>query len=179
MKTILFIATLKEAMSLLHALETKKLSNGSYLFDGGEIIICGMGPEAAYISAKGASKNAHWINVGIAGSTAYEQGSIVRVGRVARLENPLDYIVVDDEHLATLYTASCPIYSAPSVSEEHYVVDMEGFSIAKAARERGVSCSILKVVSDYCDEASHETILANLPLYSAKIRDQILASLVK
>jgi len=173
MKKIIFIATFEEAEASISALGAKELSNACYLFDEGEIIICGIGPEKAALSAK-AAKKGFWINVGIAGSPFYEKEAVVPIGATALLEAPLESIVIDDAYKATLYTSPSPVYSVPKVGESHYVVDMEGFFIAKEAYKRRVPCSIIKIVSDFCDHNSHETIGEDLPHYSEKISDLIL-----
>ncbi len=175
MKKIIFIATFEEAEALISVLEAEECSKDRYLFEGGEIIICGVGPEEAALSAKKA-KRGLWLNVGIAGSPVYEREAIVRIGATALLEAPLECIVLDESFPATLYTSSFPVYSVPKVGESHYLVDMEGFSIARVAYERKIPCSITKIVSDFCDQDSHKAIQTRLPYYSSKICDLVFNS---
>ena len=186
---LFFIATMLEAEAVIHELSAIRKNAFTYVFDGGEIVVTGMGPMAAFFSAKRVvSCGEKWINIGVAGT--FDQtilpGTVVQIGEVRTLKwraetssflpSQRPAIVMDEREVATLYTAARPVYHTPEGMTSCSYVDMEGYQIAYVARQRGIPCTIIKVVSDYCDNCSHQAILKGMPSFSAQLARVALAT---
>jgi hypothetical protein len=141
-----------------------------------------MGPLTAFFSARRAfSYGATWVNLGVVGSfdRTVKKGSVVQIGEARALHwkkssssfSPSRRlpIVVDRGGKAILFTAPRPVYHTPPNILPNSFVDMEGYSIAYVAKKRRIPCTLLKVVSDFCDSNTHHAILKDMPLFSSEL----------
>jgi hypothetical protein len=192
METLFFFATYLEAektIQILNACETSENDGSSFFFPGGRIIITGIGCDAARSAAlKASSCNCRWINLGIAGCLEKKVpiGTSVRIGRAGLLRlkpgglpssqiycsSSDETVVLDPCIPASLFTSPAPLYCSPTVSGNPALVDMEGYSLAYVARERGVYLSMVKIVSDFCSEDSHTSIISNLKFLSSRLAEE-------
>jgi nucleoside phosphorylase len=189
MNIVFFFATLQEAeitIRMVDAIE-KDERKTHFLFEGGEIIISGMGMVAARAAASTApSKECRWVNLGVAGSLekTLPIGTAVPIGRTVALQwhsergvyhhIPEEMLIVDRSLPAVLFTSPVPLYSAPDVSEKISLVDMEGYALACVAREKNISFSMVKVVSDFCTDTSHATISKNIDALSYRLAEEAI-----
>ena len=137
---LIIFATLPEASETIRRLGATRTAPNRYAFAGGEILLCGMGLEAASSAAFAAPTEGYrWLNIGAAGSLDPQLpvGSIRSIKSVALLDGSKDPIVIDPNGDATLYSSPTPVYAAPKIDTEHALVDMEGYAIARAAATRG------------------------------------------
>jgi nucleoside phosphorylase len=189
MKWLIIFATAREAAVTIKMLAADKTSSDRYVFAGGEILICGIGLEMAGHSVSMApTKGYHWLNVGVAGSvdSSLAVGTCHSVGRVALLHTDnsgrffacKDPFLLDSRGEASLYSSPVPVYALPDVEVHGALVDMEGYSIARVARERRVPLTIRKVVSDYCCQTSHADILSNIDRLSLRMAEEVVNMLL-
>ena len=186
MKILFFFATYREAAATISKFGA--VGNGVcddvYHFSGGEILVCGMGMEAvACVAAEVSSQNCCWVNIGIAGSldTTIAVGTAVSIGRANMLEWNQErnaYVPIGEElelcssSSARLFTSPVPLYSHPLVPPNLSFIDMEGYALARKAKEREVPFFMLKIVSDYCTSSSHTAILENIDVLSERIAEE-------
>lgn len=189
MKIIFFFATFQEAVQMLRMVNAREREkeSGHYLFSEGEIVICGMGGVSARAAAlKAQVEDAWWVNLGVAGSldSTLHIGQAVRIGVAAGLtwddqkkrycHRQNEQVVLDDALPGTVFSAPVPLYRAPEVGSTACLVDMEGYALACAAREVHARLSMIKVVSDFCTDDSHEVIAANMERLSFCLAEQAL-----
>lgn len=182
---IIFFATLLEASATIRRLNAVPQQEvNRYLFKDGEIIITGIGIEAAHRAAMRApSTDCSWVNLGIGGcvQNCFPIRTVVCIGRVSLLQwvaergvfcpQPLSTILIDPSHPASLFSAPSPVYSTPEVPEGRALVDMEGYAFAKVAHEKKVPISIIKVVSDFCTKNSHREIMGTIDALSERLAE--------
>jgi hypothetical protein len=181
---LIIFATLREAAITIQAVEADKVGPDRYLFSGGEILICGMGLEAASRSVSRAPAVGYqWLNVGLAGSIdpLLAVGAVCSIGRVGLLRADESGRFVADKgsfslgsYVTTLYSSQKPVYTRPEVSAKDTLVDMEGYAIARVAQEKGVPLIMRKVVSDDCSNTSHAKILANIDRLSWRMAEEVV-----
>ena len=186
-KWIIIFATNREAAATIQKLAADKISSNRSLFFGGEIMVCGMGLEAAHHSASEAPTVGYrWLNIGLAGSLdpRLSVGSMRSIGRVGLLRSDESGRYAASEDLlplepngATLYSSSNPVYSVPEVKVHDALVDMEGYAIASVAQRRGVPLILRKVVSDHCSNSSHADILSNIDRLSHHMAEEVASNL--
>jgi adenosylhomocysteine nucleosidase len=196
MSLLIHFAVMPEAAATLQGLKAIEVHPGSlYKFDGGHIVISGLGNFAAAcaIAHYGAEATEIW-NFGCAGSLreTLKVGDIFEVSSV--MHNPMLPEGID-HHSRKLYEAvHPPIVLAKDglrlVSSEYPIhlpsfgaklvlhadlVDMEGYGVARAAQRLGIPCRQWKVVSDFCNLNGPELIQKHLALTSDVIHHKISA----
>ena len=174
-KRLIIFATLREAAATIQALAADKTGCDRYSFAGGEIMLCGMGLEAAARSISTAPTEGYsWLNVGAAGSVdaRVPVGAFRSIGRVTLLPTE-DFLILDSSDGALLYSSPTPVYEVPKRCVDGALVDMEGYAIAYAAQKKGVPLEMKKIVSDHCSQTSHADILANIDWLSRQMADEI------
>lgn len=186
-KWLIIFATNREAAATIQKLAADKISPNRYLFLDGEIMVCGMGLEAAHHSASEAPTAGYrWLNIGLAGSLdpLLPVGSIRSIGRVGLLQSDESGRYAAGEAFfslepngATLYSSPKPVYSAPEVEVQDALVDMEGYAIASVAQRRGVPLILRKVVSDHCSNSSRADILSNIDRLSHHMAEEVASNL--
>lgn len=173
MRSAFLFATYAEAKSAVDTFQAVQEGPSIFSLREHKIIITGMGPLDASAAVTAIPLGYRWINLGIVGSfdPSIPVGHIVHIGTTAFLEDDkaYDHCILDPSHLAVLYTSSSPVYKRPLSIDPSGYVDMEGHAIAKVARKRGIPCSIVKVVSDFCNQDSHEDIAARLDDMSGRL----------
>ena len=188
MEKLLVFALLHEAAATIDRLKAKQTDSNLYTFDGGEIVICGLGIHAAQSSV---SEHIHkcdevW-NLGLAGALTEELPltTLVAIGRVTK------YVPVQDldshsqnlmeEHLIpfelggeySLTTSDFPIHTKEHRPPKCHLVDMEGYGIAFAARHLGKKCRMWKIVSDFASPGGVQLIKQNREYYSKLLAKKV------
>jgi nucleoside phosphorylase len=190
MKWLIIFATPREAAVTIQMLAATKITDARYAFPEGEILLCGMGLEAAAQSVSVAPIHGYqWLNIGLAGSidSRLSVGTSCLVGSVGLLyrdgsgcllaqEDPL---LLDPCGASFLYSSPIPVYAAPKVDPHCALVDMEGYAITRAAREKGAPLIMRKVVSDHCTQTSHTDILSNIDWLSRRMADEVVNTLLQ
>lgn len=163
---------------------------------GGLVIITGIGPEMAAaatryaITARGASQI---LNVGICGALthAVEPGHMCHITELVAGDLILDEPAAPPLPLAPdalwrslpparLASVSAPIFGGQNralLSAHADMVDMEGYPIVAACREKGIPCQLLKVVSDRADDSGHKELHLNLGRVSTILAEEVIAGL--
>lgn len=185
MKVITF-ATIEEAAESLDAFNAKSIKPGLYTSDIGLLAITGIGSFAAYTAIRQLSTTFESVvNIGLAGSLRkdLELGSIHPItcckkhlwhpkGQSAAqncLAASLQEIALTAQGLR-LTTVDFPLYEAPSeLVNTSDLVDMEGYGLASGVLDLGKTCTLYKLVSDYCTPTSGSIIKNNISEYSRKI----------
>jgi nucleoside phosphorylase len=183
MKTILFFATLVEALPTIHyckAVASPK-SPHEFIFPAGKIVCTGIGLEkAAFCASKYVQNGVSWINAGVAGSIvgSHEIGSIVYVDRVGCLSfDPQKgtYAPIEQMHrLSTkkgvaLFSSPSPLYFSVDTGYDECIVDMEAYSIASRAKECGIPLKVIKIISDRCTCNSSKEIQERISKLSDRL----------
>lgn len=186
-KWLIIFATVREAAVTIQNVGATKISPDRYLFSGGEILICGMGLEAAGRSVSLApTVGHHWLNIGLAGSIdpLLPVGTTCSIGRVGLLHaDEAGRFVAHEDSFSlepggtTLYSSPIPVYSSPEVDANDALVDMEGYAIARVAQRKGVPLIMRKVVSDYCSNTSHGDIFSNIDRLSHHMAEVAIKTL--
>lgn len=179
--TLLVFATLKEAQPSLELLGLSPNSNRSfYLFEGGGVLITGMGAIAA------ATAVSHYIqdfdtvwNLGVAGALNknLSVGEMVEVGSAAKWSGALSL----SPHALSLFeathpllgkgtprliTSDYPVHSqelGKTLSQQADLLDMEGYGVATAAERANKPWRLTKRISDFCSEDGSQLIQKELP----------------
>ncbi len=162
---------------------------------GGEIVISGMGPEAAAAAAeylvdrRGAQVV---INVGVCGALDedIERGDLVRItgivdGDRAAAGEPGHPLVCGsgpwrDLMPRRLATVATPLFEPDrrqAVASHADVVDMEGLAVARACAECGATLHMLKGVTDFADADGRDDIKRNIDAVSADLAAVVVAGL--
>ena len=171
---LIMFATLHEADETIRMFRAEQTAPGQYAFTGGKILLCGMGLEAASSAAFAAPIEGYrWLNIGLAGSldAQISLGAVRSIKSVSLLDGSTSPIVIDPDGDTLLYSSPTPVYAAPEVNAA--LVDMEGYAIACAAKEKGAALSMRKVVSDYCSKSSHTDILDNMEFLSCRMAEEV------
>lgn len=190
--TLLVFATLKEAESSIELLSAKlKYDDPSlHLFEGGALLITGMGALAAGAAVARLAQNFELIwNLGIAGALSKDLsiGEIVEVGSVAKWKGGLSLSahslsLFERAHpvLGTgglrLLTSDYPVHSkeiGKPLSREADLLDMEGYGIAFAAIQAGKPWRITKRISDLCAEDGPSLIPQELPKAARELAAEV------
>lgn len=179
--TLFVFATLKEAepsLKLLGAIPSRDSS--LHLFEGGALLITGMGALAAGAAVARLAPDFDLVwNLGIAGALSKELslGDMVEVGSVAKWGGVLS---LDPHSLALfekahpvlgkggkrLITSDYPIHSKEvgnPLSQQADLLDMEGYGVAFAAAQANKPWRITKRISDFCAEDGPSLIQQELP----------------
>ncbi|PCJ56468.1 MAG: hypothetical protein COA79_18680 [Planctomycetota bacterium] len=181
----LLFATELEANSFVEKLNIN-FSSDKYkygLHEKFSLVIAGMGKVNAacatmWVIDCGAKKI---INAGIAGALneSLELFSLYKPGLVKDLDL-LNFTIPQlktGESSITLGTVGSPLKGGSlknQLVDQADLIDMEGFAIAKVSEQLGVSCTFIKVVSDYCMNNSSDEIIKNLPKLSEKLADELI-----
>jgi len=160
---LLTFATLLEAAPLLDQLNAKE-SEGLFTFDGGWILITGMGPYHTLSSLLTFphSYDTIW-NFGYAGSFgAHTMGEILPIASVEALSTTPDFYspFLLREEGAALLSADSPLHD-PSLHHDYPhtdLVDMEGYATVHAAGLLGKKVKMWKIVSDRVSSTSSKQI---------------------
>lgn len=193
-KILLVFATEAEANPTANALNAKPVSRHSMSFDGGFLVVTGMGAMAA------ATHVMHYLphcdevwNIGIAGSlhSHIPPGRFTEIASVSKnLSLPYDIDThsrtlarnsYPDIHLnhtgLRLLTSDYPIHQ-PHLREQFGLVadliDMEGYAIAYCCHTTGKPCRLFKLVSDPCMPDGKEMIRKRLRLYAGHLSQRVL-----
>jgi nucleoside phosphorylase len=171
--TLLFAwATLDEAQVFLQTHNAKPLDQFAFSHEGGKSVIIGMGKAAIEKRLlPHLDKKTHLVNVGLAGALKKNLGSghLFEIGSVCHQNSTCEC----GPKGLKLVTVTKPLYERKNYESQFDLVDMEGFFLAQFAIKYRIPYTLLKMVSDYCDEYSHETILSHLPQFSLAISDAI------
>ena len=201
----ILLATLSEAQPLLDLLNAEKRLDqpfATYAFQaagrrpGGLIIIAGIGPQQAAmatdyaITARGADRI---LNVGICGALtqAVDPGHMCHITEIVEGDVLLKDPSTPSQPLPTeSLWRSLPAARLVSVSEPVFggegrnilaahadMVDMEGYAIVQACKQKGVPYQLLKVVSDRADDTGHEELHLNLTRVSTILAEEVIAGL--
>ncbi len=195
------IATRREADPLLTRLEAETVP--ARPFDtwrfaaggGGLIVVSGMGCAAARQATAYALDQpgvCRIVNTGICGSLrGHDPGALFGVtevmdGQPDQTDGPASGIRVPagpwaDLARARLVTVLEPVFDVARrqrLAARADLVDMEGFAIARACRERRVPCHLVKGVSDGADAAGKEALHRNLPLVCEALAGAVAAGLL-
>ena len=175
---LITFATIAEAEATLTTFQAKEVETNFYSSTLGNILITGMGPEKTHASVlRYIDKADHFINFGIAGALREDVNSTTFLHQISQVtdENTLECISL----LATgfhLLTVDEPLYDTKKrdrFAQHHHLVDMEGYVIAKLAKSNKKRCSIYKIVSDFCNENTHEEIMKKLSIHSYTLAQEI------
>ncbi len=186
MELIVFAHPL-EAQPALEKLKAREIEMGRlWRFDGGTIIVTGMGTAAAAAAVgKYAEGHEQILNIGFAGSLRdHPIGTVVEIGecckhipiptrapahceRMARKAYPPLTVGTG----ARLISSDYPIHSQEERDKlsAYDLVDMEGYGIALAAKRAELPCTLLKVVSDSCSEGGWDAIASHLESLQERI----------
>jgi nucleoside phosphorylase len=170
MTTLITIATEKEAHETLKSFDAQRLDPYSFSFHGGKIVITGMGSssvaERLPLYLEGV-KNV--INIGVAGALQPTR-SPFSIHRIASAHNEEGKEISLTNDGLRLLSVEKPLYTSV---ENFDLVDMEGYTVAQVSLRNALSCTLYKVVSDYCNKNSSEDIRKALPKAAFVIRDQL------
>lgn len=178
-------ATRQEADPFLKTVQAAPLPgfNDRYVDAKGQLVIgiSGMGPAKAAACTRQlltAQPVGLLVNAGIAGAlhdgAAYRPGTVFQVNRVSfetaqdtEMDLPLR-TGAPWPHLPAvgLVTVDQPVFEferRQMLARHAALVDMEGAMVAKVAHERGVSCHLLKAVSDSASPGDKKQLWENLP----------------
>jgi nucleoside phosphorylase len=169
MHPIYHFATFQEAQVSIEELNTKQLSPHLYQFDKGFILISGIGLNATlYHLMQLDAKSV--INLGCVGAlkNSLPLFELIEVSKVS-LFLP-SYLHLEEKntthkHIPTielqphgLHLASShyPIKTPYTKTHalEYDIIDMEGYSVAYFAKQKNISCKMIKVISDFSNEGS-------------------------
>lgn len=183
---LLLFATLQEAQKTLETLHGQQETGSLYSFQGGKIVISGMGSLAAAttVANHGASFEEIW-NVGIAGvlHDHLPLGAFFEVGQCRKhlslppSIDPHSQELSEKQHPSLslngssyrLISSDYPIHQQATrerISEKGELVDMEGYGVAFAAKKMGKKCVIWKLSSDPALPGGAAMIADQLPLWS-------------
>lgn len=184
-QTCILMATELEAKAFVEQLKLKYLTDKfKYaLHEKFSLVIMGMGKVNAACAAMwainhGATKI---INAGIAGALN-ESLALFNV-YTPGIVNDLDLLnfsmpqVITGKSKVSLGTVGSPLKGDPLRDQlvEHVdLIDMEGYAVAKVSELSGVSCELMKIVSDYCLKNSSDEIIKNLPKLSEILADELI-----
>jgi adenosylhomocysteine nucleosidase len=191
MKLLLF-ATLSEAIGSIQRLGAREKTPSTFTYDGGLIVITGMGSMAALSAVLREGQEVDEIyNLGIAGALnpALTIGSfelIETVGKFTSLNYDLDPRSTElmEETLPRfplktrglrLLTSDFPIYHSPTthnLREKWDLVDMEGYGVAYGAALLKKKCILGKIVSDFASENGRELIFKNTSKLSEMLAEK-------
>ncbi len=175
---LITFATIEEAQATLTTFQAKEVEVNFYSSFIGNILITGMGPEKTKASLlRYLDKADHFINFGIAGALQDDVSSTTLLHQIAQVtdEKTLDCIDLLETGLHLL-TVDAPLYDTQKrdlFAQRHHLVDMEGYVIAKLAKRNKKRCSLYKLVSDFCNESTHEDIMNNLSTHSQTLAQEI------
>ncbi|MGE3954944.1 MAG: hypothetical protein AB7F31_07165 [Parachlamydiales bacterium] len=179
-----------EAEPLISRLQAQQESEERWRFEGGTLIITGMGIAAAAASvAHHAPGHTHILNIGFAGSLKrHPIGTVVEVGTCHRhlpQQIPNHSLGIARGAFppltlgsgANLLTSDYPIHSQEerTALSPYDLVDMEGYGVALAAQKANIPCTLLKVISDPCTDGGWEMIHTHLKSLQTVIADSILS----
>ena len=157
------------------------------------VAICGMGLESAALAVDHLINHyrpSRILNCGIAGSLsdAYTVGDILRIAMVANTndkQTPSDLSQLEFLSLpcdiptypgglltARLASQAVPVFNVDRrslLADYVDLVDMEGWAVASVCQRYGLSCGMLKVVSDHAED--RETLLQNLTHTSRRLAE--------
>ncbi len=191
-------ATPGEADELIALLGADKLCDAPFAtfgFDGGVIVLSGMGPENATLASEhliDAYGPDMVLNLGICGALS----SAAPVGEVYRIVGAIDGDSIlaggpggeklcdpgpwSDLPVARLASVTEPVFQPDrraALATHADVVDMEGAAIAKVCDTRGVRCCMIKGVSDLANHAGKADIMKNIAEVSSRIARAAVAGL--
>ncbi len=201
----LLLATREEAAPVLAALRAEPLADAPFETYGfvarrrrpaGLVVVTGMGPAAAAAAVRhvcAAHKVRHLVNAGICGAlrAGFAPGSVYRVASAADGDAPLSRpaapvdvspLFWGDLPAARLASVAAPVFGGDRrdrLAEAADLVDMEGFAVARAAAACGVSCTLVKGVSDLATEQGREELRRNLRQVSEAVAERLLSGLEK
>jgi nucleoside phosphorylase len=126
----------------------------------------------------------HLVNAGICGSLAdrLNVGDMVTIRRVAH-EGEANHFELSWAHDNTvlrnvdLLTVDDPVFCRERraiLAAQGDVVDMEGYAIAEFCEAHGISCEMVKGVSDAADEKAQRIMRSTLDTVSLTVADQLL-----
>jgi adenosylhomocysteine nucleosidase len=188
MVTLVF-ATLMEAAHTLEKTKAQSYGGLDYFFEcenSLRILISGMGEEQtrerllAHID-----EIEEIVNIGIAGAlkstlilhTIYSVHSV-------DCERSLPSLVLNPDSIhpkgLALYTVQTPLHdplTRDKLALNYDIVDMEGYTIAEIAKKAGKKCTLIKMISDVCDEKTSHTIRDHLPFYSKELWHYVNATM--
>lgn len=188
---LLAFATLKEAAPSLELLGAAPSADTSlYLFEGGGLLITGMGAlaAAAAVSRYIQDFDSVW-NLGVAGalSKTLLLGEMVEVGSTAKWSGVLSL----PPHALSLFEAAHPILGkgnprlltsdypihyqelGKTLSQQADLLDMEGYGVAIAAEQANKTWRITKRISDLCSEGGAQLIQQELPKAARELADKV------
>jgi nucleoside phosphorylase len=188
MSRLLIFATHVEAEDSIRTLRAKLSEPGHYLFDGGALVISGMGCYAAmHCAFKHAHKYDKIINAGICGAlhdrvqigTLYKTSCVSKytplplsLDEVSRAiaEGHLPHFTLEGTH--RLISSDFPIHDATlrdTLGTNWDLVDMEGYGVVYAARGMKKEVELWKVVSDFAQQGGRMLIKKHLSASSKLI----------
>ena len=190
MKALVIYATKAEAEDTLKRFEGKQKAAHLYACDSFDLLICGIGPlSAAVHSAPLIPHYEHVYNLGIAGSIGQRCG----LGEIYPIRQFLRWVCTPeglDQHSKdmldahnppvtlerdglTLATSDYPIHSpeAGLSARGADLVDMEAYSIARAANISQKPFSCYKLVSDFTRSDGPELIGTYIKRWSCMLAD--------
>lgn len=189
-------ATIQEAQLLLNSLPADRIADevlhAYRTMDGsGLIVICGMGRENASNTMRVLLDRYpvnEVINAGAAGALANAPTRSLH-----RITEACDGDAVDAAHPialpvnrfagipgAALATVSEPVFDSgrrARLGSRAALVDMEGFAVASACRDRNIPCSLLKGVTDNADSGGRSHLQKNLSAVCELLADAIAKEL--
>ncbi|MBW6457937.1 MAG: hypothetical protein K0B52_02125 [FCB group bacterium] len=170
------LVELQPFISALQAQEIEKYSKRTALYqsENHQLLVTGVGPIMAertlghYFEKYG---TAEILNIGGAGMLDPD----LSLGQILHISNIYSGRTFQREGLRLLdmvHPASCVSMSHPVVSETEknelrfrtgaQLVDMECFTIAHAAKERGIKMSAVKITADHANEESSKVFLESI-----------------
>lgn len=183
MKLLVF-ATYLEAEATIQRLHAKENALNMFSFEGGAILLSGMGSHAAIaaILERGREFDEIW-NLGFAGSLTHAPlFRILSIGKVIKhVPTSLDSYSLEIMNKAfpplhlegesTLLTSDFPLHQKPF--DRAALVDMEGYGMAFAANHLGKKCRMWKIVSDFVSQGGAALIQQNAKKLSKLLADKI------
>ncbi len=179
---LIVFATLIEAEQALEALDAHPINDVFFSFNGGFITISGMGclAAAAAVSACKEPIDEVW-NLGAVGALRdhLNLGEVFEISEVTK--NPLLPIGIDD-HSSKLHRALFPMLKVsknglrlissdypchhPEINQalraHGDLIDMEGYGVAYAAKQRGIPVRMWKIVTDFATTNGQKLIMEQL-----------------
>lgn len=166
-KRIIVFATFGEAQSSIQTLDAALQPDGTYLCEGGRIILSGMGAQAAKTAVEqfGLDVEEIW-NLGFAGAlkTGFAFGSMIEIVKIGKYLTEATPLLLGEGE-GHLITSDFPIHDhaiRTHLSSGWDLVDMEGFGVATAAVEMGKKCRMWKIISDFASPGGSEMIRENM-----------------
>lgn len=179
----IFFAILEEAAPTIERFNAQQVNAHLYTFEGGQIVITGMGvhPAQMYAALYGQHTEEIW-NAGIAGAlgdapigSLYTIASIGRNLDITKRTPPITLAKKGARLVTSDFGIHCETRRA-ALNPHWDLVDMEGYAIAYAAKHLGKKCRMWKIVSDFAAPGGKQLIKTHIDKLAHKLADHLYES---